>query len=97
MRVGDIEIGEGHNTFVIAEMSGNHGGSLDRAIEIIQEIKRSGADAVKLQTYTADTITLNGRPTDFLLPAESEWSSYETLYELYSDGYTPLGMARGII
>jgi len=89
MRIGDIEVGEGHNTFVIAEMSGNHGGSLDRAIEIIQAIKRSGVDAVKLQTYTADTITLNSRSTDFLLPAESEWSSYETLYELYSDAYTP--------
>jgi len=89
MRIGDTEIGEGHSTFIIAEISGNHGGSIDRAIEIIRAIKRSGANAVKLQTYTADTITLNSRATDFLLPAESEWSSYETLHDLYSEAHTP--------
>lgn len=89
MRIGDIEIGEGRSTFIIAEMSGNHGGSIDRAIEIIRAIKRSGADAVKLQTYTADTITLNSRAADFLLPAESQWSSFETLHELYSEAHTP--------
>jgi pseudaminic acid synthase len=89
MRIGNSEIGEGHNTFIIAEMSGNHGGSLDRAIEIIRAIKRSGADAVKLQTYTADTITLNSKAADFLLPAESEWSSFETLHDLYGEAYTP--------
>lgn len=89
MKIGNSEIGLGQRTFVIAEMSGNHGGSLDRAIQIIHAIKRSGADAVKLQTYTADTITLNSRTEDFLLPLESKWSSFETLHELYSEAHTP--------
>jgi N-acetylneuraminate synthase/pseudaminic acid synthase len=89
MKIGNIEIGVGQPTFVIAEMSGNHGGSLERAIQIIHAIKRSGANAVKLQTYTAETITLNCMTSDFLLPSDSKWSSYENLHELYDAAHTP--------
>jgi pseudaminic acid synthase len=89
MKIGNIEIGGGQPTFVIAEMSGNHGGNLDRAIQIIHAIKRSGADAVKLQTYTAETITLNCMASDFLLPPDSKWNSFETLHDLYEAAHTP--------
>ena len=57
MKIGNHEIGKGQPVFIIAELSANHNGSLETAIETIRAAKRSGADAIKLQTYTADTIT----------------------------------------
>ena len=59
INIGGRLIGEGHAPFLIAEMSGNHNQSLDRALEIVDAAAHSGAHAIKLQTYTADTITLN--------------------------------------
>lgn len=75
--------------YIIAEMSANHGGNLDRAIEILVQAKAAGADAVKLQTYRADTITLNCEKPDFLLPSDSPWQSHVSLYSLYEKAYTP--------
>lgn len=82
-------VGDGYKSYVVAEMSGNHGGSLEKAIEIVRAAKRAGADAVKLQTYKADTITLKSDKADFRLPADSPWSDSKTLYDLYEEAHTP--------
>ncbi len=73
--------------FIIAELSANHNGSLDVAIDSIKAIKKSGADAVKLQTYTPDTITLNSKKDDFKIKG-TIWNE-KYLYDLYRDAYTP--------
>ncbi len=75
-------------TYVIAEMSGNHDHCLDKAIEIIRAISRTGADAVKLQTYTADTMTIDCKNEYFLTRKDSLWKN-RTLYQLYQEAYTP--------
>ena len=54
IRIGKHILGPGHPTFIVAEMSGNHDGSLERALEIVRSAKRAGADAIKIQTYTAE-------------------------------------------
>jgi N-acetylneuraminate synthase/pseudaminic acid synthase len=89
MRIGNHTLGPGHPTFIVAEMSGNHGGSLERALEIVRAAKRSGADAIKLQTYTADTITLKCDQNDFLIPAGTPWEDHSTLWDLYDKAHTP--------
>ena len=71
VKIGDKILGKGHPTFIVAEMSGNHGGSLERALEIVRAAKITGADAIKLQTYTADTITLKSNKDDFTLSSDS--------------------------
>ena len=80
-------IGDGYPAYIIAEMSANHAGSLDRAIEIIDAAAGAGADCVKIQTYTADTITLDCHNEFFTLKG-SAWSG-ENLHELYEKAYTP--------
>jgi len=78
-----------HSPFVTAEMSGNHNQSLDRALEIVDAAAKAGAHAVKLQTYTADTMTLNLEDGDFLIDdPKSPWNGY-SLYELYEEAHTP--------
>ena len=89
MNIGKFILGQDYPTFIVAEMSGNHGGDINRAIEIIHAAKRSGADAVKLQTFTADTITLNSSQPDFQLPTDSPWSNHSNLWELYREAHTP--------
>ncbi|GED63648.1 pseudaminic acid synthase [Lysinibacillus fusiformis] len=75
--------------FIIAEMSGNHNQSLDRALEIVEAAAVSGAQALKIQTYTADTLTLNVDSPDFLISdSESLWKD-KKLYDLYNEAYTP--------
>ena len=74
--------------FIIAELSANHGGDINTAIETIRAAKRAGADAIKLQTYTADTLTLNSTKEDFIIKSGSIWDG-KTYYELYQDAYTP--------
>jgi pseudaminic acid synthase len=74
--------------FIIAELSANHNGSLDNAMATIKAAKRAGADAIKLQTYTADTITLNARTDDFRLKQGTIWDG-KYLYDLYQEAYTP--------
>lgn len=75
------------DVFIIAELSANHNGSLETAIESIKAIKKTGADAVKLQTYTADTITLNSKKEDFKIKGTIWEDRY--LYDLYKEAYTP--------
>lgn len=74
--------------FIIAELSANHNGSIETAIETIRAAKRTGADAIKLQTYTADTITLNSKQNDFLLKQGTIWDG-KYLHDLYKEAYTP--------
>ena len=75
--------------FIIAEMSGNHNGSLERALEIVDAVTDSGVDALKLQTYTADTMTLDSRGKGFVIDnSDSLWAG-ESLYELYEKAHTP--------
>ena len=76
-----------HKPYIIAEMSANHNGSIDNAYRIIRSAKKMGADAVKLQTYTADTLTLDSRLPDFMIN-DGLWAG-RSLYELYQLAYTP--------
>jgi pseudaminic acid synthase len=87
MKIGNREIGAGHPVFIIAELSANHNGSLETAVETIRAAKRSGADAIKLQTYTADTITLKCDKDDFKIKGTLWDGRY--LHDLYQEAYTP--------
>ena len=82
-------IGAAHSPFVIAEMSGNHNQSLDRALEIVNAAAQAGAHAIKLQTYTADTMTLDTRGGSFeISDPDSLWAG-QNLHDLYNKAYTP--------
>ena len=76
------------NVFIIAELSANHNGSLKNAIETVRAAKRAGADAIKLQTYTADTITIDSKKEDFIINNGSIWDG-KNFYELYQEAFTP--------
>ncbi len=78
-----------HKPFIIAEMSGNHNQSLDRALAIVDAAAEAGADAIKLQTYTADTMTINARHGLFQIDDDSSLWKGNNLYELYQKAYTP--------
>lgn len=85
---GDREIGPGRPVYVVAEMSGNHNQDFEQALRIIRAAKEAGADAVKLQTYTPDTITLDGRGDLFRVGKGTIWEG-RTLYDLYGEASTP--------
>lgn len=80
-------IGPDYLPYIIAEMSANHNGDIEKAFQIIAKAKEMGADALKIQTYTADTLTLNSSNPDFMIK-DGLWSG-KTLYELYEMAYTP--------
>jgi pseudaminic acid synthase len=81
------KIGPDHEPFVICELSGNHNGSLDRALAMVDAAAATGADAIKLQTYTPDTITLDAEGADFMIEG-GLWDG-RRLYDLYAEAYTP--------
>lgn len=87
MKIADFEIGK-DKTFIIAELSANHNGSLETAVETIKAAAKAGADAVKLQTYRADTITLNSESDEFIIKGGSLWDGL-SYYQLYDKAHTP--------
>lgn len=87
--IGGRAIGLGKAPFVIAEMSGNHNQSLERALELVDLAADTGADAVKLQTYRPDTITLDANNPDFTVPSDSPLWKGRQLFDLYKEAYTP--------
>jgi len=96
INIAGTSIGQGHPPFVIAEMSGNHNQSLDRALKIVDVAADAGAHAIKLQTYTADTMTIDLAEGDFFIEdAESLWKG-TSLYKLYEQAHTPWDWQRAI-
>lgn len=87
MKIGKFDL-QKNGTFIIAELSANHNGSLQTALDSIKAAKECGANAIKLQTYTADTLTLNSRNEDFMISGGTLWDG-RNLYELYQEAYTP--------
>lgn len=87
MKIGNFTIDDKSPVFIIAELSANHNGSLENALATIKAAKRSGADCIKLQTYTADTITLDSDKEDFVIKG-TIWDG-KKLHSLYQEAYTP--------
>jgi len=88
MQIGKHSIGVGHPVYVVAEISANHNRSFDQAVRLVQAARDAGADAVKLQTYTPDTITIRSDREDFQIRGGTIWDG-RTLHELYGEAYTP--------
>ena len=89
MKLGGLEVGAGSAPLVIAEMSGNHNQSLERALEIVDAAAKAGAHALKIQTYTAETMTLDIREREFFISDEKSLWEGESLFDLYKKAYTP--------
>ena len=87
--IASIKIGLNHKPFIIAEMSGNHNQSLERALEIVEAAEKTGVQALKLQTYTADTITLDVKEGEFFIDDKKSLWKGKSLYELYEEAHTP--------
>ena len=89
MYIGNKRISENSEPFIIAEMSGNHNQSLDRALEIVEAAANSGAHGLKLQTYTPDTMTLDLDEGEFFISDDKSLWKGRSLYELYQEAHTP--------
>ena len=85
--INNIKIGKDYPPYLIAEMSANHNGSIEEAFKIISAAKANGADAIKLQTYKPDTITLDVKNDEFILE-EGLWEG-RSLFDLYEEAHTP--------
>lgn len=88
IKIGERAIGRDEPCYVVAELSANHNHEFERAVELIAAAKESGADAIKLQTYTPDTLTIESDRQWFRISGDSLWAG-KTLYELYREAYTP--------
>lgn len=89
IKIGNRLIGSSQKPFIIAEMSGNHNQSLERALKIVDLAAEAGVDAVKLQTYTPDTMTLDIHTGEFFIESETNIWKGQSLYNLYKEAYTP--------
>ena len=87
--IGNCKIGANEKPFVIAEMSGNHNQSLERALEIVEAVAKTGAHALKIQTYTPDTMTLDIDEREFHISDTNSLWAGTSLYKLYGQAYTP--------
>ncbi|MCT4784103.1 MULTISPECIES: pseudaminic acid synthase [Exiguobacterium] len=88
IKIQDVSVRDGKNVFIIAELSANHCQNIQTALDTIKAAKESGADAIKLQTYTPDTITINSNNEYFKINSGTIWDG-RTLYDLYQEAYTP--------
>ncbi len=88
VHIAGREVGKGRPTYIVAELSANHNQSFDQAVQILRAAKEAGADAVKLQTYTADTITLRSDKECFRITGGTLWDG-RTLHDLYQEAFTP--------
>ncbi|MCS7284506.1 MAG: N-acetylneuraminate synthase family protein, partial [Hydrogenobacter thermophilus] len=88
VKIEDKFVGDGQPVFIVAELSANHLQNLDLALKTIEAIKECGADAVKLQTYTPDTITIDVKNEYFMIKQGTLWDG-KYLYDLYKEAYTP--------
>lgn len=88
LTIGTRHIGPGHPAYIIAELSANHGQDFDLTVRILRAMKEAGADAVKVQTYTADTLTLKSDSEPFLIKGGTLWDG-KTLHDLYQEAYMP--------
>ncbi|MDD3733049.1 MAG: N-acetylneuraminate synthase family protein, partial [candidate division Zixibacteria bacterium] len=89
IQLGKYRLGPGYPPFIVAELSGNHNQSLDRALELVRAAAKAKVQGVKIQTYTADTMTLDLNEKEFLInDQESLWKG-KTLYKLYQEAHTP--------
>lgn len=89
IKIANREISRNNKPFIIAEMSGNHNQSLERALEIVDAAAKTGAHAIKLQTYTADTITIDKKDGEFFIADPKSLWKGSSLYDLYKEAYTP--------
>ena len=89
IRISDKSIGLDYKPFIIAEMSGNHNQSLERALEIVEVAAATGVHVLKLQTYTADTITLDVEDREFFIEDQTSLWKGKSLYQLYTEAHTP--------
>ncbi|MFQ5685287.1 MAG: pseudaminic acid synthase [Candidatus Scalindua sp.] len=89
INIGKINIGHGYPPFIIAEMSGNHNQSLEHALKIVEAAASAGAHAIKLQTYTADTMTIDADDSSFFINDSNSLWNGQSLYNLYQKAYTP--------
>lgn len=87
MKIGNFNLNS-DSTYIIAELSANHNGNLQNALDTIKAAKEIGADCIKLQTYTADTLTLDCDKEDFIIKGGTLWDN-KSMYELYKEAYTP--------
>ncbi len=87
--IEQFTIGSGHRPFIIAEMSGNHNQSIDRALKIVEAAAKTGAHALKIQTYTADTMTIDIAEGEFFINDKNSLWEGKSLYQLYQEAHTP--------
>lgn len=97
MKIHDLEVGVDQPPAIIAEMSGNHNHSLERALQIVEAAAKTGVRLLKLQTYTADTITLNVDKGEFFISDQKSLWKNRSLYSLYSEAHTPWEWQKQII
>jgi pseudaminic acid synthase len=95
LRIGDRVVGPGHPVYIVAELSANHGQDPERALKLVRAAREAGADAVKVQTYTADTLTIQCDAPPFRIAGGTPWDG-RTLHELYQEAYMPWAWQPGI-
>ena len=89
LKIKNRNIGKNYKPFIIAEMSGNHNQSLSKALKIVDVAAKCGVDAIKIQTYTADTLTLNISNKEFTINSKNSLWKGHTLHSLYKKAFTP--------